>query len=149
MKKLPVVFKDPKTVPIFLATAALVLSGYAFFQNISRHHSPQIAVADMQSIMDAQKLIWVERMKKGNSADVLNDSRNFQSKLQGVLTGVVADTDTIIIDKNALVAGKNVPDFTNLIMDRLGLSASETAQLRQELEDDLFGENDWHGKDRP
>ena len=149
MKKLPVLFKDPKTVPIFLATAALVLSGYVFFQNLSQRHSPQVAVADMQSIMDAQKLIWVERMKKGNSADVLNDSRNFQSKLQAVLSGVVADTDTIIIDKNSLVAGKNVPDVTNLIMDRLGLSASETAQLRQELEDDLFGENDWHGKDRP
>ena len=55
----------------------------------------------------------------------------------------------MILDKNAFVAGVDVTDLTEVIMNELNLSASETLRLRQSLEDELFSDFPTMRKDRP
>lgn len=140
--------RDPRTLAITMSASAFLLAGISVYQT-STTKTQTIAVADMQSIMDAQKLAWLQRMRLGEKSQVIVSSREFQQKLEGVLTDLTVNSNTVIFDKNALVAGSDVPDMTPIIMARLGLSVSETQKLRQTLEDEIFSDFPSMRKDRP
>ena len=138
-----------KNVSSVLSIAAFVMGAAALTLSIKHPNSTIIATADIQAVMDAQKLVWVQRMKAGEGTQVLNDSRDFQRKLEQVLARLAQDGNVVILDKNAFVAGVDVIDLTEVIMNELNLSASETLRLRQSLENELFSDFPTIKKDRP
>ena len=131
--------KDPRAIAVLLSAHALGLS-LATLYLVKTNESQHIATADMQTIMDAQKLVWVQRMRQGERDKVIAESREFQQKLEGVLADITGKSNTVILDKNALVAGSDVPDMTPVVMDRLGLSMTEVQKMRETLEDELFSD---------
>ena len=138
-----------KNVSSVLSIAAFVMGAAALTLSIKHPNSTVIATADIQAVMDAQKLVWVKRMKAGEGTQVLNDSREFQRKLEQVLARLAQDRNVVILDKNAFVAGVDVTDLTEVIMNELDLSASETLRLRQRLENEFFSDFPTMRKDRP
>lgn len=138
-----------KNVSSVLSIAAFVMGAAALTLSIKHPNSTVIATADIQAVMDAQKLVWVQRMKTGEGTQVLNDSREFQRKLEQVLARLAQDRNVVILDKNAFVAGVDVTDLTEVIMNELDLSASETLRLRQRLENEFFSDFPTMRKDRP
>jgi len=138
-----------KNVSLVLSMTALVMAATTLVFLFKNQNSTVIATADIQAVMDAQKLVWVKRMKAGEGTQVLNDSRDFQRKLEQVLARIAQDGNVVILDKNALVAGVDVTDLTEVIMNELNLSASETQRLRQSLENELFSDFPTMRKDRP
>ena len=103
----------------------------------------------MQSVMDAQKLKWLTRMKEGETALVLEESKTFPAKLDQVLKTLAVRENVIILDKKAVVAGKDITDLTGDILLALNLSIDESEAIRQELENDLLGDFPTMRKDRP
>lgn len=148
MKLIMNLLRDPRTLAITMSASAFLLAGISVYQT-SITKTQTIAVADMQSIMDAQKLAWLQRMRLGEKSQVIASSREFQDKLEGVLNDITVKSNTVIFDKNALIAGSDVTDMTPIIMERLGLSISETQKLRQTLENELFSDFPTMRKDRP
>lgn len=138
-----------KNVSLVLSMTALVMAATTLVFLFKNQNSTVIATADIQAVMDAQKLVWVKRMKAGEGTQVLNDSRDFQRKLEQVLARIAQDGNVVILDKNAFVAGVDVNDLTEVIMNELNLSASETLRLRQSLENELFSDFPTMRKDRP
>ncbi|CDE76726.1 unknown [Sutterella sp. CAG:521] len=138
-----------KNVSLVLSMTALVMAATTLVFLFKNQNSTVIATADIQAVMDAQKLVWVKRMKAGEGTQVLNDSRDFQRKLEQVLARLAQDGNVVILDKNAFVAGVDVIDLTEVIMNELNLSASETLRLRQRLENELFSDFPTMRKDRP
>lgn len=138
-----------KNVSLVLSMTALVMAATTLVFLFKNQNSTVIATADIQAVMDAQKLVWVKRMKAGEGTQVLNDSRDFQRKLEQVLARIAQDGNVVILDKNAFVAGVDVTDLTEAIMNELNLSASETQRLRQSLENELFSDFPTMRKDRP
>lgn len=138
-----------KNVSLVLSMTALVMAATTLVFLFKNQNSTVIATADIQAVMDAQKLVWVKRMKAGEGTQVLNDSRDFQRKLEQVLARIAQDGNVVILDKNAFVAGVDVTDLTEVIMNELNLSASETLRLRQSLEDEIFSDFPTIKKDRP
>lgn len=138
-----------KNVSLVLSMTALVMAATTLVFLFKNQNSTVIATADIQTVMDAQKLVWVKRMKAGEGTQVLNDSRDFQRKLEQVLARIAQDGNVVILDKNAFVAGVDVTDLTEVIMNELNLSASETLRLRQSLENELFSDFPTMRKDRP
>lgn len=137
-----------KNVSLLLSVTALVMAATTLVFLFKNQNSTVIATADIQAVMDAQKLVWVKRMKAGEGTQVLNDSRDFQRKLEQVLARLAQDGNVVILDKNAFVAGVDVIDLTEVIMNELNLSASETLRLRQRLENELFSDFPTMRKDR-
>lgn len=137
-----------KNVSLVLSMTALVMAATTLVFLFKNQNSTVIATADIQAVMDAQKLVWVKRMKAGEGTQVLNDSRDFQRKLEQVLARIAQDGNVVILDKNAFVAGVDVTDLTEVIMNELNLSASETLRLRQSLENELFSDFPTMRKDR-
>lgn len=137
-----------KNVSLVLSMTALVMAATTLVFLFKNQNSTVIATADIQAVMDAQKLVWVKRMKAGEGTHVLNDSRDFQRKLEQVLARIAQDGNVVILDKNAFVAGVDVTDLTEVIMNELNLSASETLRLRQSLENELFSDFPTMRKDR-
>ncbi len=138
-----------KNVSLVLSMTALVMAATTLVFLFKNQNSTVIATADIQAVMDAQKLVWVKRMKAGEGTQVLNDSQDFQRKLEQVLARLAQDGNVVILDKNAFVAGVDVIDLTEVIMNELNLSASETLRLRQRLENELFSDFPTMRKDRP
>lgn len=138
-----------KNVSLVLSMTALVMAATTLVFLFKNQNSTVIATADIQAVMDAQKLVWVKRMKAGEGTQVLNDSRDFQRKLEQVLARIAQDGNVVILDKNAFVAGVDVTDLTEVIMNELNLSASETLRLRQRLENEFFSDFPTMRKDRP
>ena len=138
-----------KNVSLLLSVTALIMAATTLVFLFKNQNSTVIATADIQAVMDAQKLVWVKRMKAGEGTQVLNDSRDFQRKLEQVLARIAQDGNVVILDKNAFVAGVDVTDLTEVIMNELNLSASETLRLRQSLENELFSDFPTMRKDRP
>ena len=81
MKLTTNLLKDPKTLAITVAASAFLLTAMAIYQT-STTKTQRIAVADMQSIMDAQKLVWVQKMRLGEKGQVIASSKEFQQKLE-------------------------------------------------------------------
>lgn len=138
-----------KNVSLLVSVTALVMAATTLVFLFKNQNSTAIATADIQAVMDAQKLVWVQRMKAGERTQVLNDSRDFQRKLEQVLARLAQDGNVVILDKNAFVAGVDVTDLTEAIMNELNLSASETLRLHQSLENELFSDFPTMRKDRP
>ena len=138
-----------KNVSLLLSVTALVMAATTLVFFFKNQNSTAIATADLQAVMDAQKLVWVQQMKAGEGTQVLNDSRDFQRKFEQVLARIAQDGNVVILDKNALVAGVDVTDLTEVIMNELNLSASETLRLRQSLENEFFSDFPTMRKDRP
>lgn len=138
-----------KNVSLLVSVTALVMAATTLVFLFKNQNSTAVATADIQAVMDAQKLVWVQRMKAGEGAQVLNDSQDFQRKLEQVLARLAQDGNVVILDKNAFVAGVDVTDLTEVIMNELNLSASETVRLRQSLENELFSDFPTMRKDRP
>ena len=138
-----------KNVSLVLSMTALVMAATTLVFLFKNQNSTVIATADIQAVMDAQKLVWVKRMKAGEGTQVLNDSRDFQRKLEQVLARIAQDGNVVILDKNAFVAGVDVTDLTEVIMNELNLSVTETLRLRQSFENELFSDFPTMRKDRP
>lgn len=132
-----------------LGSLALILSCANFVLDRTEQKDKTFALADMQSVMDAQKLKWLTRMKEGETALVLEESKAFPSKLDQVLKTLAVRENVIILDKKALVAGKDITDLTDDILLALNISIEESEAIRRELENDLLGDFPTMRKDRP
>ena len=132
-----------------LGSLALILSCANFVLDRTGQKDKTFALADMQSVMDAQKLKWLTRMKEGETALVLEESQAFPAKLDQVLKTLAIRENVIILDKKAVVAGKDIADLTGDILLALNISIEESEAIRQELENDLLGDFPTMRKDHP
>ena len=132
-----------------LGSLALILSCANFVLDRTEQKDKTFALADMQSVMDAQKLKWLTRMKEGETALVLEESKAFPAKLDQVLKTLAIRENVIILDKKAVVAGKDIADLTGDILLALNISIEESEAIRQELENDLLGDFPTMRKDHP
>ena len=132
-----------------LGSLALIVCCTHFVLEKTGQNNKTFALADMQSVMDAQKLKWLTRMKEGETALVLEESKTFPAKLDQVLKTLAVRENVIILDKKAVVAGKDITDLTEDIFLALNLSIDESETIRQELENDLLGDFPTMRKDRP
>ena len=132
-----------------LGSLALILSCTNFVLDRTRQKDKTFALADVQSVMDAQKLKWLTRMKEGETALVLEESKAFPAKLDQVLKTLAIRENVIILDKKAVVAGKDIADLTGDILLALNISIEESEAIRQELENDLLGDFPTMRKDHP
>ena len=132
-----------------LASLALIVCCTHFVLEKTGQKDKTFALADMQSVMDAQKLKWLTRMKEGETALVLEESKTFPAKLDQVLKTLAIRENVIILDKKSVVAGKDIADLTDDIFIALNLSKEESKTIRQELENDLLGDFPTMRKDRP
>ena len=82
-----------------LGSLALILSCANFVLEKTGQKDKPFALADMQSVMDAQKLKWLTRMKEGETALVLEESKAFPAKLDQVLKTLAIRENVIILDK--------------------------------------------------
>lgn len=131
-----------------LGSLALIVGCTHFVLEGSGQKERTFALADMQSVMDAQKLKWLTRMKEGETALVLEESKAFPSKLDQVLKTLAVRENVIILDKKAVVAGKDITDLTDDILLALNISIEESEAIRRELENDLLGDFPTMRKDR-
>ena len=132
-----------------LGSLALIVCCTHFVLVKTGQNNKTFALADMQSVMDEQKLKWLTRMKEGETALVLEESKTFPAKLDQVLKTLAIRENVIILDKKAVVAGKDITDLTEDIFLALNLSIDESETIRQELENDLLGDFPTMRKDRP
>lgn len=132
-----------------LGSLALILSCANFVLDRTGQKDKTFALADMESVMDAQKLKWLTRMKEGETALVLEESKAFPTKLDQVLKTLAIRENVIILDKKAVVAGKDIADLTSDILLALNISIEESEAIRQELENDLLGDFPTMRKDHP
>ena len=72
-----------------------------------------------------------------------------QQKLQFILNDIAKDNNVVIIDKGALIAGRQVMDVTPRIIEALGISATEVELLRRRLQEEIFSDFPTMRKDRP
>lgn len=134
---------------LVVGSLALIVCCTHFVLEKTEQKDKTFALADMQSVMDAQKLKWLTRMKEGETALVLEESKVFPSKLDQVLKTLAVRKNVIILDKKAVVAGKDITDLTGDIFLALNLSIDESEAIRQELENDLLGDFPTMRKDHP
>ena len=132
-----------------LGCLALIVCSTHFVLDRTGQKDKTFALADMQSVMDAQKLKWLTRMKEGETALVLEESKAFPAKLDQVLKTLAIRENVIILDKKAVVAGKDIADLTGDILLALNISIEESEAIRQELENDLLGDFPTMRKDHP
>lgn len=136
MNRLNLLVKNPLVWALLLAASAFCFS-FAAWLNTGASNSQTIVVTDIEAITDAQKLVWVQEMKNGQTEKVIAESRAFEQKLQKVLKEL-SGKDTVILDRKAIIAGQNVEDVTASLMQALNLKPSEVNLLRRELERDFF-----------
>lgn len=60
-----------KNVSLLLSVTALIMAATTLVFLFKNQNSTAIATADIQAVMDAQKLVWVQRMKAGEGTQVL------------------------------------------------------------------------------
>lgn len=132
-----------------LGSLAIIVCSTHFVLDRTGQKDKTFALADMQSVMDAQKLKWLTRMKEGETALVLEESKAFPAKLDQVLKTLAIRENVIILDKKAVVAGKDIADLTGDILLALNISIEESEVIRQELENDLLGDFPTMRKDHP
>lgn len=147
MNRLNTLVKNPFVWTLLLAGLALVMA-FTSWLNSSPSKIQKIVVVDIEAITDAQKLVWVQGMKNGQTEKVIGESRVFEQKLKKVLEELGGE-HTVILDRKAIIAGTNVEDITPIVMQKLKLNASEVSLLREELERDFFTDFPTMRKARP
>ena len=124
-------------ITISALLCALVALFFAF--NTQAKTSLSVVTVDIEKVTDAQKLIWVKRMREGETDKVLTESRAFQSKLEQVIVSIVGK-DTIVIDKKSVLLAPTDTNITAEVMQKLNLSEVETRRLYEALENDVFAD---------
>lgn len=119
---------------LFCAVLALYLA-----LNPKGHETISIMTVDIEKITDAKKLLWVKRMRAGETDKVLAESRAFQSELEQIIVSI-AGKDTLVVDKKAVLLTPTDTDITAQVMDKLNLSEIETKRLYEALESDVFAD---------
>ena len=110
-----------------------------FALNLKGHETISVMTVDIEKITDAQKLLWVKRMRAGETDKVLAESRAFQSELEAIIVSI-AGKDTIVVDKKAVLLAPTDTDITARVMAKLNLSEDETKRLYEALESDVFAD---------
>lgn len=147
MNRFNLLVKNPLVWSLVLTGFALCFSIAAWLKSSSSTNQ-KIVVADIETITDAQKLVWVQGMKNGHTEKVIGESRAFEQKMQKVLKDLSGE-HTVILSRKAIIAGTNVEDITPIVMQKLNLNASEVSLLRRELERDFFSDFPTMRKARP
>lgn len=124
-------------ITISALLCALVALYCAF--NPKGHASLSAITVDIEKVTDAQKLLWVKRMRAGETEKVLAESRAFHSNLDRVIVSLVGK-DTLVVDKKAVLFAPVNTDITAAVMQKLNLSEIETKRLYEALENDVFAD---------
>ena len=124
-------------ITISLLLCAVVALYFAL--NSKGNETHPIMTVDIEKITDAQKLLWVKRMRAGETDKVLAESRAFQSELEDILVSI-AGKDTLVVDKKAVLLTPTDTDITACVMAKLNLSEAETKRLYEALESDVFAD---------
>lgn len=106
-----------------------------------------IMTVDIDKITDAQKLVWVKRMREGQTDKVLTESRAFSTELHRTILSIVGQ-DSLVVDKKAVLLAPTGTDITSEVMQKLNLSEVETRRLYEALENDVFADFPALKKDR-
>lgn len=146
MTRLSISFKDPLFwVTMAAFVCALIALFFAF--NTQGKSAPSIVTVDIEKVTDAQKLVWVKRMREGETEKVLTESRSFSTQLNRTILSIVGQ-DTVVIDKKAVLLAPTGTDITSEVMQKLHLSEGETRRLYEALQNDVFADFPSLKKDR-
>ena len=115
-----------------LGSLALIVCCTHFVLEKTEQNNKTFALADMQSVMDAQKLKWLTRMKEGETALVLEESKTFPAKLDQVLKTLAIRENVIILDKLTLDSGKTRDAVK--VLNAIGVTKSAIVVTRDVVE---------------
>ena len=138
MTRKETLFQDSLLWITILALFCALIALY-FALNTQGKSTPSVVTVDIEKVTDAQKLVWVKRMREGETQKVLTESRAFQSELEQVIVSIVGK-DTIVIDKKSVLLAPTDTDITAEVMQKLNLSGVETRRLYEALENDVFAD---------
>lgn len=124
---------------ITISALLCAIVALCFALNPKGHETISVMTVDIEKITDAQKLLWVKRMRAGETDKVLAESRTFQSELEQIIVSI-AGKDTIVVDKKAVLLTPTDTDITAQVMGKLNLSEIETKRLYEALESDVFAD---------
>ena len=124
---------------ITISALLCAIVALCFALNPKGHETISVMTVDIEKITDAQKLLWVKRMRAGETDKVLAESRAFQSELEQIIVSI-AGKDTIVVDKKAVLLAPTDTDITARVMAKLNLSEDETKRLYEALESDVFAD---------
>ena len=105
------------TVAIAIAVSGAAMGiGWAYYQ---RHRTPELAVVNVQSVMDAREKAFAAMVSKGEGDEAYDLASHTGPALADALSSLSRDCGCVLLVSQA-VAGPNVPDLTprlNKLMD--------------------------------
>lgn len=124
---------------LWITISALLCALIALFfaLNPKGNASLSVVTVDIEKVTDAQKLVWVKRMREGQTDKVLTESRAFSTELNRTILSIVGQ-DSLVVDKKAVLLAPTHTDITAEVMKKLNLSEVETKRLFEALENDVF-----------
>ena len=146
MTRKETLFQDSLLWITILALFCALIALY-FALNTQGKSTPSVVTVDIEKVTDAQKLVWVKRMREGETQKVLTESRAFQSELERTIVSI-SGKDTLVVDKKAVLLAPSYTDITAKVMEELNLSETETERLYEALQSDFFADFPSLKKDR-
>lgn len=146
MTRKETLFQDSLLWITILALFCALIALY-FALNTQGKSTPSVVTVDIEKVTDAQKLVWVKRMREGETQKVLTESRAFQSELERTIVSI-SGKDTLVVDKKAVLLAPSYTDITAKVMEELNLSETETERLYEALQSDVFADFPSLKKDR-
>lgn len=146
MTRKETLFQDSLLWITILALFCALIALY-FALNTQGKSTPSVVTVDIEKVTDAQKLVWVKRMREGETQKVLTESRAFQSELERTIVSI-SGKDTLVVDKKAVLLAPSYTDITVKVMEELNLSETETERLYEALQSDVFADFPSLKKDR-
>lgn len=146
MTRKETLFQDSLLWITILALFCALIALY-FALNTQGKSTPSVVTVDIEKVTDAQKLVWVKRMREGETQKVLTESRAFQSELERTIVSI-SGKDTLVVDKQAVLLAPSYTDITAKVMEELNLSETETERLYEALQSNVFADFPSLKKDR-
>ncbi len=118
-----------------------VLLGLCFYKTYSLE--PKYAVVDAKAVIEAKKLVLLSRIRQRENdveliAKTVEESEKIGSLMQEALARLSEKYNVTILDKKALLYGKDVIDLTDVLYAEMGTSHVEGMKAREEIKKEIF-----------
>lgn len=118
-----------------------VLLGLCFYKTYTLQ--PNYAVVDALAVIEAKKLVLLSRLRQQEHdvemiAKTVEESEKIGSQMQEALARLSERYNVTILDRKALLYGKNIVDLTDVLYAEMGTSQLEGTKAKEEIKKELF-----------
>lgn len=130
-----------RNIIILCGIVFAVLLGLCFYKTYTLQ--PSYAVVDAQAVIEAKKLVLLSRLRQKEHdvemiAKTVEESEKIGSQMQEALARLSERYNVTILDRKALLYGKNVVDLTDVLYAEMGTSQLEGTKAKEEIKKELF-----------